>query len=499
MAVVTVLVAVLVTAAMAEVVVRRIDHLPLRALRLPATPVRVSQPSSRDSADLRYVPAIPLAPGVDPAWYRHDPPPHQQIPMTAALQARYEHYKAIDPIGAFWVWNRIGLHDGLCNAESAPAFNVYDDYLVFDPSTNSPNPPYRLMSRIQPPGWFPTNQFGWRGPDLPLNKPAGTIRIAFLGSSKTLDPYGASFSHIEYIGEWLNLWLRARGSAYRVEVINAARTGIGEAAISAILRDEVLPLEPDLVIDDGGNNFAPFLLLSMKDRARARPSRSTGETAVWATDAYSALSRRVHSASITLRHLDGSEPSKPSVNIDWPRDVDEQHPDITKTPLPMGIEKLLVSYDEMRAGLQAQGGQLGLPSWVFMARDGLKLDLPRDLLLFNSLGTFYPMSYAQLHRANEFYNRAFRAYADHYGLPFFDMAAVSPLDPELFGDTVHMTPPGLRLESWNYLQMIARWLDGQLASGALPRPMRHPLERHPAFQTTDYAVVTKADVLKTCR
>ena len=47
--------------------------------------------------------------------------------------------------------------------------------------------------------------------------------------------------------------------------------------------------------------------------------------------------------------------------------------------------------------------------------------------------------------------------------------------------------------------MIVGWLDAQLESGALPRPMQHPRERHPAFQTTDYAVVSKADVQKTCR
>ncbi len=488
------------TLVVAEGVARRLDGLPVLAARLPAVAPRAGRPSSRDTADLRYLPRVPLAPGVDAAWYPLNPSPHQPIPMTPAISARYEHYKTLDPIASFFAWNRVGLGEALCSPETAPSYGIYDDFYVFDPPGGSPLPLYRLLPHIQPPGWFPTGQFGWRGPDVALNKPAGTIRIAFLGSSKTIDPFGSPFSHIEYIGEWLSLWLRARNPNLRIEVVNAARTGIDEKAIAAILRDEVLPLEPDLVIDDGGNNFGPAMLLPKSARVLKRPDQATGDTRPWAMDAYSAISRHLHVAAIKLAHRDGSEPVKPRTAIEWPAGVDELHPDVTQQPLPMGVDELFRYYDGMRTALAAQGGQLALPSWIFMARDGLTLDLSRDLMLFNSLNwTYYPLTYAQLRRAADFYNRAFRAYAEHHGLLFLDVADGWPLDPELFGDTAHMTPQGLRLEAWSYLQMIVGWLGPRIDSGALPRPMQHPRDRHPAFATTEYPIVTRAEFQKACR
>ena len=487
------------TLVIAEGVARRLDGLPVLAWRLPAAS-RTPRPSSRDTADLRYLPGIPLAPGVNLAWYPLDPPPHSPIPMTPAISARYEHYKTIDPDGSFFVWNRVGLQAKLCSQETAPAYAVYDDFFVFDPPDGSPLPLYRYPSRIQPPGWFPTNQFGWRGPAVGFNKPPGTIRIVFLGSSKTIDPYGVPFSHIEFIGEWLTRWLRDRNPQLRVEVINTARAGIDENAIAAILRDEVLPLEPDLVVDDGGNNFAPRLLLPGAAQALPRPARASGDQIPWPSDRYSAISQRLHFLTIKRAHRDGSEPPKPTVTLEWPSDVDELHPDISKSPLPMRVDLLLGYYDEMRTTLEAQGGTLALPSWIFMARDGLTLDLSRDLTLFNDLNwAYYPLSYAQLRRAADFDNRVFRAYAERHHLLFIDAAAGWPLDPELFGDAVHMTRQGLRLEAWKYLQAIVGWLGPRIDSGALPRPMQHPRDRHPAFPTTDYRVVSRAEFLKACR
>jgi hypothetical protein len=349
------------------------------------------------------------------------------------------------------------------------------------------------------PGWFPANRFGWRGPDLTLNKPAGTIRIAFLGSSKTMDPYANRFSHIEYIGEWLNLWMQARGHPYHVDVINAARIGVSERSGPPILLSEVLPLEPDLVIDDGNNDFGPILLIQTAHDPPAKPGPLYVPGGTRAADAHFELSRRLHMLSIRIRHLDGSEPRKPVPQIRWPADIDEFHPDPLKKPLPMDIHLLFEFYDSMRAALRAEGGEFALPSWVWMVRDGLKLDLTRDLNLYNYINSgYYPLTYAQLERARNFYNRAFRAYADHYGLPFFDIAAVSPLDPELFVDAVHMTPAGLRLEAWNYLQLLVPWLDAGIRNGALPRPMRHPRDSHPSIPAT-YPLVARADLQKACR
>jgi hypothetical protein len=256
----------------AELVVRHLDGLPLLALRLPAAPI-AAVPSSgpRDTADTRYLPTIPLADGVDRNWYRHDPPPRPSIPMTPAIARRYEQYRTLDVYGAFFAWNRRFLSEEICDGSTNGALGLLDDFYVFDPPGPTRYPTFRHLSNIRPPQWFPTNRFGWRGPDLTLDKPERTIRIAFVGSSMTVDPYYLPFSHIEYIGEWLNQWVEARHLPYHVEVINAARTGIDTMSVAAIVEQEVSPLEPDLIIYDGSNDFGARMQLSGVEQQLTAP------------------------------------------------------------------------------------------------------------------------------------------------------------------------------------------------------------------------------------
>ena len=67
------------------------------------------------------------------------------------------------------------------------------DFYYFESTDGSKYPAYRHLQHISPPGWFVTNSFGWRGPDLGVNKPPDTIRIAFVGASTTIDAFGVPF------------------------------------------------------------------------------------------------------------------------------------------------------------------------------------------------------------------------------------------------------------------------------------------------------------------
>ena len=129
----------------------------------------------------------------------------------------------------------------------------------------------------------------------------------------------------------------------------------------------------------------------------------------------------------------------------------------------------------------------------------MKLELPRDLTLFDYLNDSYaPLTYAQLRRAADFQNRVFRNYARVYHLPWFDAAPQAPLDPLLFIDAIHMTDRGLRLQAWVYLQSIVPWLAQEVAAGRLPRPMRHPVAAHPTLRPDRDQLVSKASLLTEC-
>src|SRR5215467_3061442 len=134
--------------ALMELTTRVVDRLPLFAWRLPLT-TPVASSSSRDTADERYVANVPLADGVDARWYRHDPPPHDSIPLPPTLAARYDRYKSVDVTFAFRVWNRLALHDAICDPSTAASYTPFDDFFVFDSPTLMPYPAYRHLPNVQ--------------------------------------------------------------------------------------------------------------------------------------------------------------------------------------------------------------------------------------------------------------------------------------------------------------------------------------------------------------
>ena len=484
-----------------EGVIRWIDGYSLRHLTLAAAPARplanVVTGTSRDTADARYFDKIALAPGVDASWYPKDPPAHTSRPLPPEMATRAERYNLTDPLGAFFAWNPAYLKLQLCAGQRFGSLGILDDFFTFEPPPGTQYPTYRHLSNISPPFWFPTNRFGWRGPDLTLNKPPRTIRIAFAGSSMTIDGYGLPYSHIEYIGEWLNLWTTARGYPFKVEVINLARTGIDSNSVAGAVVQEGLPLEPDLVIFDGANDYKPGMVLQLPKEGLPAPPGFGGLGPKWRVEQYSAVARRVR-ALVDSRRL-GVEPVKPSFPIQWPADVDETNPDLGAV-LPMALSETLANLDAMRVAVHASGGQFAVTSQVAMFQDGLRLTLPRDETLFNALNvTYYPLTYAQARRLMDFQNRVFQKYAAQHGLPFLDKATISPLDPELFLDVMHMTQQGNRLQSWHYLQWLVRWIDQEVGAGRLPREMQHPRDAHPAFPNGDYPLLSRASIMASCQ
>ena len=223
-------------------------------------------------------------------------------------------------------FNLAFLKDRLCRDVSTSMFGTLDDFLYFDPVEPSIYPPYRHLRRLSAPGWFTTNSFGWRGPDLTLNKPANTIRIAFVGASTTVGAYAFPFSDPEFINHWLNQWSRANGWPYRFEVINAARTGIDSHSIAAIVRNELVPMEPD----SGGllRGVEPILAAGIHwistRAADPRPNSAAAIRMPW--QSASALGLRVQRLIDSWRGGDGSEPVKPVQWICMPG-VNEEDPD----------------------------------------------------------------------------------------------------------------------------------------------------------------------------
>jgi hypothetical protein len=484
----------------AELAIRWMDGWPVWG-RLPLAEHAVDEATARtDRPDRRYVQQIRLADGVLPEWYEDNPPTAPRIPLTPDLAARARQYPD-NAYDAFTAWNRAFLELQVCSGVTDYGLGVLEDEFVFTPTEPGLYPLYRNLPSVSPPGWFVTNRFGWRGPDLALNKDGRTIRIAFVGASTTVGAYYLPFSYPEFVGHWLDLWIRAHHPDDRVEVINAARTGIDVDSIAAIVRQEVAPLEPDLVVYyEGANSIALRDTLKIPQRwLRERPRLTFRPPS--RPELFSALARRVTSLLVHFAAADGREPAKGTYPLIWPADLDERRPDPDFPALPMGLGQVIRDLDSMQASVRTAGGEFAVASFAWMVPDPhVPLDLKEHRDLYTYLNrTLWPISYQHLRRMTDFQNELFRAYADKRHSGYFEVAASIPRDVDLFGDPIHMGEPGLRLQAWIIFQQLAPWIERRLADHRLPRRMQTTRTRHPAFSGASHERVLVRAIKDSCR
>jgi hypothetical protein len=476
----------LAAAAVAECATRAIDGYSVASLRLVRLrPRPVASPATGKWLDPQqatfYVSRVPLAVGVDAAWFALDPEPRPPSPPDPELDRRYWAARGHE-LPSVYEWNLQFIRRVLCGRDPtlhpylASQFRDLDSVYVFEPRDGAPYPTYRFLRAAHYPSGLTTNAFGWRGPDVPLNKPPGRVRIAFAGASTTLDAHADPFSYPEYVGRWLRTWAAARHPSVSFDVVNAGREGILSNSIAAVVREELLPVRPDLVVYyEGANQFWPnaFGARPVVQMFRVlNPSAGLGR--------YSAVAVRLH--EWIDRPASGVEPHKPAIAVNWPPDLDERDPPLADSRLPVQLPSILGDLDRMRTDLASTAGTLMPSSFVWLVDPGMTLDAGRDALVYQELNDrYWPFSYAHLRRFVDFENRVFRKYARERALPFNDLDRWYPRDPRLFVDSIHMTPAGVKLKAWIVFQNLVPELDRRLRDGTLPIADAGGRAVHPAF------------------
>ena len=470
-----ILISLVISFAGAEAVVRFINGQPLFAFPLP-------DPVGSATVKPQELDSIPRAAGVDRAWFFNDPPP---LPNRAApspdwqrlfnyLQDHPPGNGEFQPSDAFKVWNSAFVGDPCTHRL---LHNAPGQLYVYDPADGQPSPPYRFYPDVTLPDRLVTNQIGWRGPPIEVPRGARTIRIVFVGSSTVVEGHWVPYSYPEFVGHWLNLWAASKHLDVHFEVLNSARESNVSTDLANIVRTEVLPLRPDLVVYyEGGNQFR---MESVVDKVpEGKPARPPGSSAgvapAWLHSAarYSALLGRVQAAiGLASSDMDGREWPKPNYNIVWPKGLDEQDPDLAYPKLPVNLSTIQSDLDTIRTDLASAGSQFALSSFAWMVKDGLVLDPVRHKYIIEQLNVGnYPYRYRDIERLVKFENRVFAKYAKVNGIPFIDVAGQLPLDPDLFLDAVHTSYSGTRLRGWINLQALIPVIEKHLADGSWPRP-----------------------------
>ena len=325
---------------------------------------------------------------------------------------------------------------------------------------NSGSPAFRYVPRGWDLGAASHNNFGFRGPDIPYPKPPKTIRMAFLGFSTTEN--GNPWTYPELIGQMLREWAGSENLDVDFDVVNAGRVGVGSFGMAPIMRYEVAPLQPDIVVIYTGGANLSTADFSIKEA----PSRSFGMPEL---THYSALAVRLN--QLTLRGV-SSEPTKRphKLNFDFSQDVD-----VERVDLPFRLHQEITDMRDVVQTSRAIGAEVFLASSVVLAQEGLQLDLRRHRVIFEELNGeapagYAPLTYAEIRHGVEFENRAYRSLSEKDHLGFIEIYKHFPQDPDLFADTVHFSDESaFRLQAWIMAQQLAPFIRDQVRKHALPR------------------------------
>ncbi|HYL74400.1 MAG TPA: SGNH/GDSL hydrolase family protein [Bryobacteraceae bacterium] len=456
----------------------------------PATAAPDKPLEVQDAA--RYIAAMPAAPGTDRQWFTEDPPPlpNRTAPAPERL-ARYNDYVRRGLFGpqGDYVWNRRFVETTYCTPSSV--FQNYPDkIMVFDPPRDTPHPRFRFPPNATLASGLVTNQFGLRGPPITLAKPPKTIRIAFAGASTTVNNHNFLFSYPERVTGWLNRFAQANHFDVRFETLNSGREGLNSEDLDAIVRDELLPLDPDFTVYyEGSNQFPSATTMAapyVAPRKQIDPNDPIDQHYV-----PDFLRNHLVLANLLDRAMNGftslGEPRKPRYGLKWPPGVSEQNPDVANPNLPLQLPTIVKNLDSIRSGMQSIGGQLVLCSFEWLAKEGLPLSPRRHENIYKQLNTvLWPLRYADIRRLADFQNLVFQRYASARGIPFIDVASALPQDPSLFIDAIHMTDTGERVKAWIVFQQLVPLIRKQLESGQLPRaPGSHSVPPPPSMAISE--------------
>lgn len=432
-----------------------------------------------------FVASFDFGPEVDPQWIYESP---EQVVEFEILP---EHQQAFEQFGyrANYLWNE-HLQDYYFSTTGI--FKALPPQVKLYPAPwNSTFPRYRYPANVTLPTGLTTNQFGWRGPQLSLDKPKRTIRIACLGASTTVDGHSMPYAYPDFLQHWLNRWSEANGYDVKFEVINFGREGISSPDIAAVVKYEMLPMEVDYAIYyEGSNQFDPRTLVSYPEGfVFGRPPEGVAPNFANVESAdknlldhlseYSAIAARARSI-VEAVAFTGQEPPKPPQSFNLPEGLDEFNPERARLGGALALRRILNDLDQIKRDLDEHDVQLVLGAFDWFVYDGLMVDPTRHRTLYGYLNRVYwPISYANMRRAADLQNRVFVRWAEANAVPVVDVAGLMPKHPDLYDDAIHNTQLGVRLRAWLNFEALVPLLKDDIESDILPRPDREPLQAHP--------------------
>lgn len=446
--------------------------------------------------------------GADSAWYTSSPLPLDQV-LDIAHQFPDLHRLANDPyvlarLGTNFpkVFNADHIRSAVCrNPEGNRFRDIPHPLFVFSLSSGAENPRFRYYPKARYPSGLVTNRFGYRSHDIQMDKPDGTIRVAFVGGSTVLGSPWLRYSTPELVGHWLQLWADSQGGKTRIEVINAGRGGFQNIYVKSVLESEISAFEPDIVVHYGFESFHFSDIIKLPDGIEyGSPFKEREEylSQEWLNRLAnnSELARKARGFLLEQRVpvIRGlvAEPPKPNYETRWPADIDDERPDPWAKDLPGNLGLAVVFVTQLIDAIKEMGAIPVLATSLYAAFDGMVIDADhafRDPIRGRRYNGVYgylnerswPVSYRHQRQYLEFQARLFREIAKRKGTLFIEILSGNHVPARYFSDGVHMTDDGARLRAWLIFKKILPLVRDMIAEGRLPRSDMKPNDAHETF------------------
>ena len=275
------------------------------------------------------------------------------------------------------------------------------------------------------------NSRGFRSPEIEVPKPAGTIRVGFLGASTT---YCAEVSSNQ--ATWPHLvvtQLREAFPGVRFDYINAGVPGYGVGSSLKMLNSRVAELEPDVLLIYHATNDLSGISRNLA-RTQGVIAPSPKKRSLW----LSQHSLLVHLVEKNLRILmaqsSATAADNPAEDSDRTVAKLEFDPEALRTPFDEGLDALV-------KGARAAAPMVAIAT--FSAR--IRASQTKEEKSEAAVTSLYYMPYMTLDNlvaGFDLYNQVIREVASRNGATLIDGEQEIPGDAVHFNDSVHFTDAG---------------------------------------------------------
>ncbi len=405
---------------------------------------------------------------VDMQWFIVNPAKfYDGLQRSKKLWQQWENSrKDQSAIDSLKVWNKNFVLDSYENGSDV-FFDTFPGYaFVYDVPNGNPHPRYRYQPDSLLPYGLATNHFGWRGPNLPNMKKNNVIRVGFIGASTTVGNTDI-FSYPEFVCSWLNLWANKQRNNIEFECFNAGREGINSSDIASVVEQEIVQVNPDIVVYyEGSNQFAVQSSVKVKKFQKLRCIGNYFIDSLSNIAKNSALLKRI----LILLDINNLSTTEQNYELKNPGLLDRKVEEINLKELPVQLPTILADLDSMRNSLNKVNCEFILTSFRWLVSPEVKFDKRRHYAILKYLENQFPdIDRDVLYKLYKFQNRVFEYYAKKNKLSYLMFDENFPQDADLFIDGIHFSIDGQRLQGWVMFQELLPIVKLKIANGILPK------------------------------